>query len=233
MKITFQRLLPSRKSFLVGFMTPALLILAHTTLMSEPSSKVLPLPPADLLALLPTAPKDWNMTVSNAANSVSASSWMVATAIREFTYIPPPPPPGADPNSPEYLPQKAHVMISDTGGSSALAITFAKFVPGTQEGNEKLMIMNIPSIETPGGKDKPEHLIMWANDRFFILIEVTNQRPRAAEKWAKLINFSALASAPATSATFLPNPLIITRVDEMNKENNRSYPVIYNQAREK
>lgn len=125
-------------------------------------------------------------------------------------------------------------MISDGGSSSPMANAFDNFTPGSQGdgGRVKLMVMGYPAIETTWQKDRPERLMILINNRFFAVIEATNQRPKATEQWAKQINFSALASARTKTAERMPNPVIITRVDELNKENNRSYPLVYNQARD-
>lgn len=208
----------------------ALVLLFCNDLQGEPEHKpVAPISPSELLKLLPAPPKGWKMTVSNARNSFS--TWLTTMAMREFEYTPPPQP-GSDPDAPQNLPQRTRYIISDGGYAPPSGSAFIDFKIGKEQGIEKLMMIGVPAMRFDPKPGEPERLMLWIKNRFLVTIEITNQEPTKIELWAKQINFQALAAVAGSNMGPLGNPLTITRVDEINKDANRSYELYWSYANE-
>ena len=100
---------------------------------AAPHPLLLPLPPAELLTLLPVAPKGWETKQSRARNTYAG--WLFAEASREFSHPAPAPAAGAAAAAPSPEPTPAppwitRVKILDCGFDPSATADFENFKPG-------------------------------------------------------------------------------------------------------
>jgi len=183
----------------------------------------LPLQPAQLLALLPTAPPGWSMTSSTGANNIS-SGWVTSNADRSFKENPPPP--GAPPKPPAIV----DLDVTDTGYKSDFLPAFSPPKGVALPPNVTfLRIGNFPArMETRD--DGSILLSLLAKNRFLIEIHATNMASADLQKYTAVLDFSKLLTAPDSGDKLLPYPAILSRVDELNPSGNRTYPYYWQAA---
>ena len=174
-----------------------------------------PLPPADVLKLLPIAPANWKMTASTATNSFS--DWLKSSAARTFQYTPPP-----QPNASPPPVQTTRVTVTDTGYYPQFAAEFVGHRPGKENDVEKFLIGSVPAIRITRGP--LEVLSVLLNGRFVIQVRAENQAARSTETWLRLVDTANIARQPA-GGDRIPQPVTITRVDELHPDRNTSYPL--------
>lgn len=211
-------------------MCASVVLLGRWDLRAESEVKsVEPVSPRDLLTVLPSTPNGWKMTVSRSSNSLS--TWLTATAVREFEYTSQPEM-GSGSSNIEGLRQTTRYMISDSGYAPPSGDLFRDFKVGKERGVERLIMWGMPAMRFEAKPGGAERLIFWIKNRFLVTIETKNQRTTKIDSWARLINFSTLAALAQSATRPLSNPVTITNVDEVNKEGNRSYQLYWSYASE-
>jgi hypothetical protein len=194
-------------------LTPA----SRSGAQTQPTHKpILPLQPAELIKLLPSAPKGWEMKQS-IANSFY-NEWLVSQASRQFVG----PPTSKTSSTPALLPT-TRVRLTDTGYSPTLFADFQAFKPGKYANTENLYFNSLPArrISLSNG----ERLRILVKERFVIEVETHNQLPNSAVSWAGLLDLSRLTSTPDSGIDKLPKPVTVVSIDELNPKANSSYQV--------
>ena len=194
-----------------------LLICWQTPASGQPArhSPVAPVEPSEILKLLPVAPKGWKLTGSTATNSFS--DWLKTSAVRTLQYTAP-----AAAGAPIPPVQTTRVSITDTGYFPQFLSEFASFRAGKENDVEKLVLSGLPAIRI--SRPPVEILSILINGRFVVQIRTDQQPPRATESWLKLIDVARIAAAPVGAAQ-IPQPVTITRIDEVNPAKSSSYPM--------
>ena len=181
--------------------------------------QVLPIPPAQLLALLPKTPDKWQLKQSQASNFVV--DWASARANREFVYTPPASNPADAPPPPLNL----RVSITDTGYYQGLMSDF-EGLPGPKSPVEALVLNGFPARQVTLGKTGARLRVL-VNGRYVVQIEVQNQPVSSAQQWLRLVEVSKVASLPTEGDPTLPRPYTIIRIDEVNPQNNSKSEVTF------
>lgn len=195
-----------------------LLVLAVGSIPSKGQGHrpIVPLPPAELLAFLPSAPKDWMVTESTAKNFFLA--WLCAQATREFQHpSPAPPPPGAPP-PPPYI---TRVRIMDTGYYPSFNGDFENFRIGKYSNAESLLTQGMPSRRITISPTR-ERLRISVRGRFIVEIETDNQPPDSGKNWLQFVDFRRVAGIADSSSSELPKPIVIQNIDELHPTKNSS-----------
>ena len=176
---------------------------------------VLPVLPAELLALLPKAPDKWQLKQSQANNFVM--DWASTRAIREFTYTPPPTT-TASPGE-AVQPLDLRISLTDTGYYQGLIGDFDGSPAPKSSAVEILTLNGFPARQVAQGK-MGERLRVLVNGRYVVQIEVQNQPANSSQQWLKLVDLTKVAALPTNGEETLPRPYTIIRIDEMNPKNN-------------
>src|SRR5689334_16887509 len=101
---------------------------------------VLPMSPAELLKLLPIAPRDWQVKESKAKSFYNES--LVSQAYRQITGPPTTPSvPGSTPPPPPLT----RLQLTDTAYVPALFADFEEFKPGKYGNTESLYVDGLPA----------------------------------------------------------------------------------------
>ena len=173
-----------------------------------------PLPPGDLLKLLPDCPDRWKMKQSNAKNFVM--NWASSQAQREFTYTPLL---SQDPNVEPAPTQVLRIVITDTGYYSGLMGDFKDFQVSKNAEIENLMLNGFPARRIMIGKSL-ERLRLLISNRYILQIDVQNAPINCSQNWLKIVDLAKLATLPVDGPENLPRPFPIVRIDELNSRNN-------------
>lgn len=207
------------------FFALALIQLSQGTSLAE-RRPIQPLSPQELLRLLPSAPEGWELKASHAQSSFS--TWLSSMATREFKYTPPLQP-GAP--SPAIPISTTRIILADGGYGPTVGAPFKNFQIGKEQDVERLLVSGIPAIRFQTKEGEPQRTMLWVNDRFFVTVETTNQDQKAMDEWITRLNLAALQKIPKSDVP-MSNPVTITRVDELNKRNNRSYKLHWDRSEE-
>lgn len=175
---------------------------------------IVPLAPTELIKLLPPTPTGWNMTQSTAKNFFV--EWICSQATREFQH---PSPVNAKPGAKPPPPQITRVRLMDTGYFPSFNGDFENFRVGKYGAAETLVINGMPARRFLVGANH-ERLRLSVRGRFIVEIETENQPSNTAQSWLRVIDFQQVNRIPDASATILPKPIHITKIDEMNPKNN-------------
>ena len=184
---------------------------------------VVPLPPIDLLTLLPKTPDKWQIKQSQASNSIMI--WVSAQAIREFNYTPPHAA-SVNPGDPPPPPLVLRVTIIDTGYYQGLIGDFEKAPPTKPGAMQYLTLGGFPARQSPMGTSA-ERLRVLVNSRYVVQIDVQNQPINSSQQWLRIIDLAKVAALPAEGSENLPRPYTITRIDEINPQNNSTSQVVW------
>ena len=176
---------------------------------------IIPLQPVDLIKLLPTAPRGWEMKESKAKSFYN--EWLVSQASREFVQQPQPNPTG------NPLPLTTYLRLTDTGYNPALFGDFDQFKPGKYGNTESLSISGFPARRLTFSAGVRLRILIKA--RFIVEIETRNQAPNACMSWVSQFNFSQLNALPDSGIEKVPNPVTVVSIDELNPKANGSYQV--------
>lgn len=175
---------------------------------------VLPRPPAELLALLPKAPDQWQLKQSQANNFVM--DWASAQAWREFTYTPPP---TAGSGGPPPAPFDLRITITDTGYYQGLIGDF-EGTPSSKPGAVGAQTLGgFPARRLPLGTTG-ERLRVLVNNRYIVQIDAQNQPPNSVQRWLQLIDLAKIAALPLDGEEILPRPYTVVKIDEVNPKNS-------------
>lgn len=177
---------------------------------------IVPLPPAELLKLLPSAPPEWTMTQSTAKNFFV--SWLCAQATREFQRPAPQPP---EPGAPIPPPLITRLRLIDTGYYPSFNGDFENFKVGRYSNAESLLIFGQPSRRIILS-DTRERLRVSLRGRFIVEVETDNQRPDSGKPWLQYFDLRRIANLPDAGSAELPKPIQIQTIDEMRPGNNSS-----------
>lgn len=195
------------------------LAFAQTAPSSELTRElVLALPPAELLRAFPAVDPEWQMTSSTANNFFS--DWVMAVAERKYKREAPPES-GASGTGARKPPMLLRIRVSDTGRWPGFTTAFSQTAAA---GADALQIDGMPAIKRSPGETK-ESIRLLINRRFIVQIDTENQPAGAAEAWAKRLDFSRLRAVPDSKERNVPNPVIISRIDEFRPEKNSTYPL--------
>ena len=180
-----------------------------------PHKQVLPLPPADLLALLPKAPDKWELRQSQANNFMMV--WATSQATREFSYTPPPDAvsPGGTPSPPLAL----RITIVDTGYSRGSISEFEKSTSAKPGTVQSLTLAGFPARQSPSGA-AGERLRILVNGRYIVQIDAQNQPANTSQQWLRIVDMAKISTLPTDGDGNLPRPYTIVKIDEMNPKNN-------------
>lgn len=184
--------------------------------------RVLPLPPKEVLGLLPPTPANWKVTISAATNQIS--SWLVTIAQRQIEL------PQTEKRSPSEAsaqpapPMRTTFMLIDSGYDPSAAGAFADFKPAKNGNVEKAYFLNCPVIRTLSSA-RSESLQMLINRRFVFRVEAENQPKDAALRWAQQIPMDKCNLPQAPTLTALPPQVVIRSVDELNPRNDHESTV--------
>lgn len=177
---------------------------------------LLPVPPAELLKYLPSAPPNWTVTESGAKNLFV--SWLCAQATREFHH---PSSMRAAPGDPPPPPFITRVRLMDTGYFPSFNGDFENFRVGKYSNAESLLTFGMPSRRITISPTR-ERLRISVRGRFIVEIETDNQPADSGKAWLQFIDFRNIAAIPDTGGSELPKPIIIQVVDELHPTNNSS-----------
>ena len=192
---------------------------------ADPTQPIVPLTPAELIACMPPAPKKWIVTRSVAKNTFS--TWISTVAERDFLRPPPPPLPGAPVPPKPPPPVTMTVSITDTGNAADFKSLFSQPKSGSlPSGFTMLKINDFPATKEVVD-DTTTNLNILIKNRFLVEIQAKNLSDDDLQACANGFDFSKLVSTPDTGETNLPNPVIITQIDELNPQKNGSYALHY------
>lgn len=202
---------------IVGFVAGFFLLatLANSQGQHRP---IFPLAPDQLLKLLPSAPAQWSTVTSNASSNFSG--WLTSQATRRFT--------SAASSTPNVPAAATRFVLTDTGYYPEALGQFEGFRPGKDKENESTVINGLPAIKTT--KANIEILTVLIRGRFVLQIRTDNQKPNSCEAWLRMVNVQRIASVPDSAETSIPQPVTITRVDELDPKNNGSYQLTWTSA---
>jgi hypothetical protein len=181
---------------------------------------VLPVPPPELLKLLPVAPRDWQIKESKAKSFYNES--LVSQANRQI--IGPLPPASVNaPAGTQASPPMTRLRLTDTAFVPALYADFEGFKPGKYGNTESLYVDTLPArnITLKDG----DRLRILVKGRFVIEVETHNQAPNAAIAWARQFDVTKISAIPDSVVAKLPNPVTVVSIDELNPKANSSYQV--------
>ncbi|HEY5745324.1 MAG TPA: hypothetical protein VIU12_04525 [Chryseolinea sp.] len=185
---------------------------------------VLPVNPAELITYLPQAPAGWSVGASLAVSNFTAN-WITSLAQREFKQNVPPPTPGATGPLPE--PATITIYLTDTGYKSDYTSMVTRPQSGPPPASASYFkINNFPARSLQIGA-ATIILNVLIKGRYLVEIRSTNLKEDQLKKYVESLDFRKLRSRTDAGETSLPNPVILSRVDELNPQNNRSYPVYY------
>ena len=184
--------------------------------------QILPMSPMDLIKYLPPIPAGWTLVCSRGDNNFN-NRWVISRVWRDFKLDVVPPAPGASTTSVSE-PALMRVRITDSGYYNDYR---GEVKGGAASGNVTFPIINgIPArqyIQDP----KTISITLLAKERFLIEIEVKNLTEFNLKPLLNSFDFSGLLSVSDKGATALTNPIVLSRVDEMNPEGTRSYPYFW------
>jgi hypothetical protein len=200
-----------RRIFLISVL---LFACGEIPVFGQAHKPIVPLPPSELLPLLPATPKGWELKQSVAKNMFV--EWLCSNAMREFQGAPTTTSiPGATPSPPQI----ARIKILDTGYFPSFNGDFENFQVGNYGTNESLMINGMRARRIIIG---PDHIRLKVSvrGRFIVEIEVQHQPPKSELSWLGLIDLRKLGALPDSGSEKLPKPIIISTVDELNPKKN-------------
>lgn len=194
------------------------LLSAGTNVLAEEIR--LPVPPKDLLKILPETPPEWQLVASNAKHL--ARTPPASSAYREYRHTPPPPPPG----TPTPAPSTVKIEILDTAENSNISDYFASL--GTAAGTRQVTVNSTPAIhlQAAGETDRLEAL---AHRRFLLRISIVGNEKIKAEDWMKAINLAALQRAGEKTASVNTSEeytVVSEVVDELDPKRNRVQKIV-------
>ncbi len=173
---------------------------------------VVPLPPGELLKLLPATPDQWQLKHSTAKNFFM--DWASSQAQREFSYTPP--------AIPDAAPPPTHVVrftITDTGYYAGLMGDLQSTQAPRPGEAESLTLNGFPARKITVSKTQ-ERLRLLVKSRYIIQLDVQNEPVGNAQKWLGLIDLTKFATLPVEGEETLPHPFPIVRIDELDPRNN-------------
>ncbi len=204
------------------------LLLGSTGRAQQPAKTepIMPAAPATLLACLPPTIQGWTVTRSNAASSFT--QWVTTIANREFKQNPPPP----DPNNPAPTPFVPGVLtshVTDSGYSTNYA---AGFVAPAGESVKNTVFLKVGDY--PARKYKPDDttiiLSVLVKGRFVVEMRARNMQEKDLMGFMSRVNYQQLLAIPDTGPHEIPSPVNLTRVDELDPKQNRTYPLYWSKA---
>ncbi|MDR1190699.1 MAG: hypothetical protein LBK60_03410 [Verrucomicrobiales bacterium] len=225
--------------------TPALSILLTVSAGLAPltlTAAIMPVPPAQLLALMPATPPDWTLKQSHAANGYQGWPECNAFRLMEGPVYPADPaeqkpspakrsedqgqapatPLAQNPDPfPANRPATLRVRLTDTGQHAPKLARFANFTTGAG----RLMIHSMPAIQ----RLLPDHqrTTICINRRFILSIEGRNMPGKVYQDFIKQLDLSAIAGIPNDGPATFTRPLIIVQVDELNPANSGTYKLYW------
>lgn len=202
-------------------------IAAATPVCIAAPKPVLPLQPSAFIICLPPPPTGWAMNTSISANNFSGG-WITAFAEREFKLPPPRPTPGA-PSAPAE-PAVLNIHVTDSGYKS----DYKSMVQAPKNGGASAAVHYLSINQFPARMLKTDNTTtivdLVIKDRFLVEIRVKNLPDDQLTKTIASLDFSKLQSVPESGNDIISNPVILSRVDELNSQNNRSYPLYWQSA---
>lgn len=197
-----------------ALMIVLLLTSGEIPVFAQAHKPIVPVPPAELLPLLPATPTGWELKQSVAKNMFV--EWLCSNAMREFQR---PSTLASKPGATPSPPQIARIKILDTGYFPSFNGDFENFQVGNYGTNESLMINGMRARRIAIG---PDHIRLKVSvrGRFVVEIEVQHQPARSELSWVGVIDFRKLEALPDSGSEKLPKPIIISTVDELNPKKN-------------
>ncbi|HEY5895333.1 MAG TPA: hypothetical protein VIT91_19095 [Chthoniobacterales bacterium] len=136
--------------------------------------------------------------------------------------------PGA--TTPPAEPVKMKIFLTDTGYKT----DFTSVVTPSRKGAPRANAAFIKINEFPARMLQVDSTTVVLNilvkSRYLFEIRATNLKADQLKKYAESFDFRKLRTAKDSGEITLSNPVILSRVDELNPKNNRSYPLFYNTA---
>ena len=195
--------------------TPPALSAPTPALVATEHRPVVPLPPADLLALLPKTVDEWQLKQSHANNFIM--DWVFSQAQREFSYTPPPST-TAQPGDPPPPPMTLRFTITDTGYYANLMADLGPAATN-KGGAETLTLNGFPARRMSVGQTGAR-LRLLVKNRYVVQIDVQNQPTDSVQRWLGLLDPAKLAALPIEGEETLQRPFPITRIDELEPRNS-------------
>lgn len=147
------------------------------------------------------------------------SDWMVTIAGRDFE-LPLPPPDLEGSPGPSAL---IRVRITDTGFWPASLARFHDFKPGNEGVEERVIWQGIPMIRLTLEDKNRQRAILCVADRFLVLVDTTYLKKKEVEDFLKSIPLADLARISTAGNKTLPQPVVLSEIDEINPKKNRSF----------
>lgn len=206
------------------FLISLLMLVSH----SQAQSRILPMKPAELIAYLPPAPPEWITIKSQAADNLSGG-WVTTSAVRSFKQ----PPQRPDPAAPSATPSEPVVLrvhLLDSGNKDDWTTMFVPKPSSPEATSSRVRYLKIQNFAAREFKldDKTIILNILVKNRYLFEIRAANlEDEKVLRKYAESIDLKKLAAAPDSGVSHITNPVILSRVDELNPKKNRSYPLFW------
>ena len=188
---------------------------------------ILPAAPAELLACLPPAPVRWTMTRSNAASSFT--QWITAIANRELKWDPPPVTPNAAGPTTPFVPGLLWVHLTDNGYFTNYTTGFVAPSSGPAKSTTFLKIAD-HSARKYKPDETTEVLSVLVKGRFVVEIRAKNMLEADLLNYLAQVNCQKLLAIPDVGPLDVPQPVQLTRIDELNPAQNRRHPLYWAKA---
>ena len=177
--------------------------------------------PAELLGCLPATPPGWTLTRSDGTNTFV--SWLTTHVQRDIKQDPPPPMPGVPPP----VPGKMWIRINDDGYSSDYSPGFAPPKTGNPPSNTTFSKFG----EYPARRQKLDDITfsycILVKRRFMIEVHAENVLDKDVQSYLLGVDYKRLLAIPDTGPNQVPQPVIVSRVDELNPAKSKTYPVFW------
>lgn len=194
----------------------SILVFVGLTVAGFGEGQLKPVPPADMLSVLPKTATDWKLLSSK--GETFYSSGLMSRAVREFEYAP---------TSGDNIGQGATCILSltDTAGNTSRLGKFVDFREESGPGFQKIRVKSFPAIvrERPKSGTLVSILI---DQRFTLDITLRGFPLDKVGPWIEATNLQALSKVPDAPIAEKLRILEMVLVDEMNPENSRTYPLV-------
>jgi hypothetical protein len=176
---------------------------------------ILPVEPDKLIQLLPSAPEGWKITSSTA--STNFSDWLSSQATRTFSA------PSSDSRGGQSTAPVANtrVSLSDSGYYPEFLGQFIGLRPAKEKDVQTLFVNGFPAVRI--SRANSEILSVLIKGRYIAQIRTENQKPNTTLSWFKLLDIGKIAAVPDSGPDKIPQPVTLTRIDELDPRNNSAY----------
>ncbi|PTX97467.1 hypothetical protein DB346_20955 [Verrucomicrobia bacterium LW23] len=211
---------------------------------NDPGQKIAPIPPAELLPLLPSAPDaEWKLTASRAYNELTEAPRIMTFAKRDFKRTPPPPAnpaPGAPAPQPQTLTLTVLDIADDPERIGDLTELEKSAASPPAPATDQLAFYKLGKLSVretgpaPGAALAPgvthgRRLIVAAlRKRFLIVLNLTNTSKEEAHAWLNRVDLAKLTAAAATPRQRegvipgMEDIFTLHSVDELNPKGNQT-----------